>query len=107
MNGSVERPTLVFDGDCSFCRVWIEYWRKLTGERVLYCSYQEVDSRFPNLPARDFASAVTLFQPNGEVWSAAHAVFTLLALVPGKGWMLWLYAHIPGLAWLAELAYRM
>lgn len=106
MNNSLDRPTLVFDGACSFCRVWIEYWQKLTGERVQYCSYQEVASRFPDLPQKDFASAVTLFQPNGEVQSGAHAVLTLLALVPGKSWMLWLYVHIPGLAWLAELAYR-
>ena len=107
MSDSVERPTLVFDGECSFCRVWIEYWQKLTGERVLYCSYQEIGDRFPDLPRKDFASAVTLFLPGGEVRSGAHAVFSLLALLHGKSWMLWSYVHIPGLAWLAELAYRM
>ena len=107
MSDSVERPKLVFDGECSFCRVWVEYWQKLTGERVLYCSYQEIGDRFPDLPQKDFASAVTLFLPGGEVRSGAHAVFSLLALLPGKSWMLWLYVHIPGLAWLAELAYRM
>ena len=106
MNDSLDRPVLVFDGDCAFCRAWVEYWQRLTGERVLYTPYQEIDSRFPDLPRRDFASAVTLFLPSGEVRSAAHAVFSLLALVPGKSWMLWLYAHIPGLAWIAEMVYR-
>ena len=110
MSDSLDRTMLVFDGECSFCRVWIDYWRQLTGERVLYTSYQkmsqEVGKRFPNLPGRDFASAVTLLLPTGEVRSGAHAVFSLLALVPGKSWMLWLYLHIPGFALIADLAYR-
>jgi len=106
MNDSLDRPLLVFDGDCSFCRAWVEYWQRLTGERVLYAPYQEIDSRFPNLPRKDFASAVTLFLPSGEVRSGAHAVFSVVALVPGKSWMLWLYAHFPGFAWIAEMVYR-
>jgi len=106
MNDSLDRPTLVFDGDCSFCRAWIEYWQKITGERVLYAPYQEVGERFPNLPQKDFTSAVTLFLPGGEVRSGAHAVFSLLALLPGETWMLWLYAHLPGFALITELAYR-
>ncbi len=106
MNGPLNRPTLVFDGACSFCRVWIEHWQRLTGDRVLHTSYQEIGSRFSHLPRKDFASAVTLFLPSGEVRSGAHAVFSLLALLPGKSWMLWLYLHIPGFALIAELAYR-
>jgi lipase maturation factor 1 len=110
MSDSLDRTMLVFDGECSFCRVWIDYWRQLTGERVQYTSYQEISQevgkRFPDLPRRDFASAVTLFLPTGEVRSGAHAVFSLLALAPGKSWMLWLYVHIPGFALIAELAYR-
>ncbi len=106
MNDSLNQPLLVFDGDCSFCKAWIEYWQKLTGERVLYAPYQEIGSRFPDLPQKDFAAAVTLFLPGGEVRSGAHAVFTLLAMLAGKGWMLWLYLHLPGFALIAEPAYR-
>jgi predicted DCC family thiol-disulfide oxidoreductase YuxK len=106
MNGSLDRPMLVFDGDCAFCRAWIDYWRKLKGERVLYTPYQEIGDRFPDLPQKDFASAVTLLLSTGEVQSGAHAVFSLLALVPGKNWMLWLYAHIPGFALISELVYE-
>jgi len=107
MNDSLDRPLLVFDGDCSFCRVWVEYWQRLTGDRVRYTPYQGIGDRFPDLPARNFASAVTLFLPGGEAQSGAHAVFSLLALVPRKSWMLWLYSHLPGFAWIAELVYRM
>jgi len=106
MTTALDRPLLVFDGDCSFCRAWVDYWRKLTGEKVLYCPFQEVGSRFPGLPEEDLASAVKLFLPSGEVRSAAHAAFSLLALVPGKSWLLWLYVHVPGFAWIAGLFYR-
>jgi len=103
---SHDQPLLAFDGACLFCRAWVDHWQRLTGDRVLYTPYQDIGSRFPDLPRKDFPSAVTLFRPGGEVRSAAHAVFSLLALVPGKSWMLWLYVHIPGFAWIAEVLYR-
>ena len=30
------KPILVYDGDCSFCRLWIGRWRDLTADRVRY-----------------------------------------------------------------------
>jgi len=36
---SLDRPFLVFDGECPFCRAWVEYWKHLTGDRVLYAPY--------------------------------------------------------------------
>jgi predicted DCC family thiol-disulfide oxidoreductase YuxK len=27
------KPLLVFDGDCGFCRLWIERWRAATDSR--------------------------------------------------------------------------
>jgi lipase maturation factor 1 len=115
MNGSLDRPTVVFDGECSFCRAWIEHWQQLTGNRVLYTPYQELSpevnqetaSLILNLPRKDLLSAVTLFLPGGEMRRGAHAVFSLLALLPDKSWILWAYLHIPGFAPIAELAYRM
>jgi predicted DCC family thiol-disulfide oxidoreductase YuxK len=115
MGHSFDQPTLLFDGDCSFCRAWIDYWRRLTGDRVRYTPYQEINpdvdedigSRFPNAQQKELTSAVTLLLPSGEMRRAAYAVFSVLALVPEKRWMLWLYLHIPGFSLVAELAYRM
>lgn len=101
-----EKPTLVYDGDCGFCRLWIERWRALTGDRVRYAPFQEVADEFPGIPREDFVRSVQLILPGGEVASAAHAVFRTLALVPGHAWMLWLYQHLPGAAWIAEVFYR-
>ena len=44
---SQARPTLVYDGDCGICRYWVDYWRGLTGERVIYRPYQEAAVDFP------------------------------------------------------------
>jgi predicted DCC family thiol-disulfide oxidoreductase YuxK len=106
MNDAPDRPLLVFDGDCSFCRSWVDYWQVLTGERASYVPYQEIGNRFPDFPREDFSSAVTLFLPSGDSARGAHAVFTLLALLPEKRWMLWLYRHVPGFSSIAEGAYR-
>ena len=32
--GLAHGPVLIFDGDCGFCRVWVEYWKRLTGNLV-------------------------------------------------------------------------
>ena len=99
-------PLLVFDGDCSFCRLWIGYWKRLTGEAIAYAPYQEVAERFPRIATENFKQGVQLILPDGEVLSAAHAVFRSLANVPGYGWLLWAYFHLPGFASVAEFLYH-
>lgn len=101
-----EKPLLVYDGDCSFCRGWIGRWRDLTGDQVDYAPYQQVAAQYPQVPREAFARAVQLILPNGEVFSAAHAVFAALAFVPGFAWTLWVYKRIPGAAPVSEIAYR-
>jgi lipase maturation factor 1 len=100
------RPLLVFDGDCGFCRAWVEYWKALTGDRVDYAPFQEVGERFPQVSGEEFAAAVKLILPDGEVRSGAHAVFTALAAQMNKRWILWSYDRLPGVAPLCEAAYR-
>ena len=105
-NGPLDRPLVVFDGNCPFCCAWIEHWKELTGDRVSYIAYQDIGERFEHLPSEDWASAIRLVLPDGEIQRGAHAVFSLLALVPGKGQMLWLYLQFPGFALLSEMFYR-
>ncbi len=99
-------PLLVFDGDCGFCRAWVDIWRRRTGDRVNYAPYQQVAAGFPGIPRQDFAVAVKLMMPDGTVYSGAHAVFVLLSLVPGKRRWLWWYERVPGFATISEFAYR-
>src|SRR5208282_2049579 len=102
-----EKPILVYDGDCSFCRLWIDRWRSLTGDRVRYAPFQEVAGQFPEIPRDAFVRAVQLILPSGRVVSAARAVLRTLAVVPGLAWMFWLYRFFPGVAVVAEFFYRL
>ncbi|HEV2494020.1 MAG TPA: lipase maturation factor family protein [Terriglobia bacterium] len=99
-------PLLVYDGDCSFCRFWIDAWKARTGERVVYAPYQEVASRLPRIPVANFRKAVQLILPDGKVFSGAEAVFGTLATAPGAGWMLTVYQRVPGFAPVSEACYR-
>jgi predicted DCC family thiol-disulfide oxidoreductase YuxK len=107
MNGEkFHRPLLVFDGDCRFCRAWVEYWKGMTGDRVGYAPFQELGERFPQVSSEEFAAAVKLILPEGEVRTGAYAVVTALAAIPNKRWMLWLYDRVPGIAPLCDGAYH-
>jgi predicted DCC family thiol-disulfide oxidoreductase YuxK len=99
------RPLLVYDGDCGFCAYWARYWRKLTGDRVEYRPYQEVEARFPDISQADFQHAVQFIAPDGHHASAAEASLMTLSHAPGKRFWLALYRNLPGFAPVSELAY--
>ncbi len=96
------KPLLIYDGDCAFCRMWIGYWRTLTGDGIDYEPYQTAAERFPQVPVENFRRAAHLVLPGGEVFRAALAVFHTLG-----GWPLWAYRQAPGFAPLTEWAYRL
>ncbi|MGI8819662.1 MAG: lipase maturation factor family protein [Chthoniobacterales bacterium] len=99
------KPLLLFDGDCHFCRGWVERWREMTGDRVAYATSQEAGGDFPEIPPEEFANAVQLVTPEGEVHRAADAVFESLAHARSGRWLRWSYDHLPGFAPATELAY--
>jgi predicted DCC family thiol-disulfide oxidoreductase YuxK len=101
-----DKPLLIFDGNCGFCRIWIGYWNQLTGDELDYAPSQEVGSRFPQIPAQNFGQSVQLVMPAGEVIGGARGVFTTLRYAPGMAWLLWIYRHVPGFAPLTEALYR-
>jgi predicted DCC family thiol-disulfide oxidoreductase YuxK len=101
-----ERPLAIFDGDCGFCRLWVARWKARTGPKVDYAPSQEVAARFPEISPERFARAFQLVLPDGEALEAAEAVFALSGRTPGAGLPLTFYRHVPGIAPLFELAYR-
>ena len=100
------KPLLIFDGDCHFCRRWVERWRELTAGAVEYAPYQEVASRFPEIPREAFGQAVHFVEQDGTVYRAAEAVFRSLDMTRGGRRLVWCYAHVPGFGAVTEAAYR-
>jgi predicted DCC family thiol-disulfide oxidoreductase YuxK len=101
------RPVLLYDGDCGFCRHWIERWRALTGDRVEYAPSLDAASRFPELKPEDLAEAVYLVEPGGRVSRGAEAVARSLEYAGGfhRVWRP-LYDAAPPLRLASEAAYR-
>ena len=102
-----DKPVLLYDGDCGFCRRWIERWRGLTGDRIEYAPYQEAGARFPGVPQTEFESSVVLVEAGGKKYHGAEAVFRSLAASSSHRWPLDLYLRVPGVKWAAESLYRL
>ena len=99
------KPLLTWDGECDFCRLWIERWREITAGKVEYATYQEAAARFPEIPVDQFQRAIALIEPDGEVFFAAEAVYRSLAYRRSRKWMMWSYDHVPGFAAVSEIGY--
>ena len=102
---SEARETLVYDGDCEICRYWVEYWKRQTGEHVVYRPYQEAASEFPSIKLEDFRHAIQLIEPDGQTYTGAAATYRVLRHAAGRGVWWWMYEHVPGFAPASERAY--
>ena len=100
------KPFFVYDGECRFCSMWVDYSRKVTGDKVHYESFQKVAGEFPNIPLNEFKRSVKLITTKGEIYSGAHATFSTLAYNPQCKLLLWLYEHVPGFNFFSEIGYR-
>src|SRR5690242_7705246 len=87
------KPLLIWDGDCDFCRLWIERWREITADQVDYATYQDAAEGFPEIPVDQFRRAMAFIKPDGEVFFAADAVYQSLAYRRSRGWLTWSYNH--------------
>ena len=100
------KPLLIWDGECHFCRRWIERWGVITGTEVDYVPYQEIPERFPEIPREQFQRSVVYIDRNGQVFVAAAAVYRSLRCCRSKKWLWWSYERVPGFAGVSEFAYR-
>jgi predicted DCC family thiol-disulfide oxidoreductase YuxK len=94
LENAAGKPVFFYDGDCGLCRYWTNYWRKLTLDRVEYRSYEQTES------------SSKFIETDGQTFHGAAGVAHLLSYAHGKGWVLWLYKHLPAFRMIAEMAYR-
>jgi len=99
------KPLMIWDGECHFCRRWIERWREITAGEVEYAPYQEIAERFPEIPRDQFQRSVVYVDKTGQVFVAAAAVYQSLRFRRSKKWLWWSYQHIPGFAAVSEFGY--
>jgi predicted DCC family thiol-disulfide oxidoreductase YuxK len=98
------KPLLIFDGDCGFCRRWARRWKRVTGDTIDYAPFQSVSKDFPSVPPEEFRKAVQFIEPDGRRTSAAEAVLLSLRYAGFPVWS-WAYRMAPGFAALSEFVY--
>ncbi len=97
---------MIWDGQCHFCKRWIERWRQITAGKVDYDPYQQAGARFPEIPIEQFKRSVVFIEPDGETFFAAEAVYRSLRYRSSRKWLAWSYDHVPGYAIISETAYK-
>src|SRR5881296_1982212 len=100
------KPLMIWDGECHFCKRWIERWREITAGEVDYVTYQEAADRFPEIPIEQFKRAVAFIEPDGKIFFAAEAVYRSLRCRSSRKWLARSYDHVPGFAAISEFAYK-
>src|SRR3954447_26289052 len=99
------KPLLIWDGDCDFCRLWIERWCEMTAGKIDCTTFQEGGDRFPEIPPEEFNRSLVLIQPDGTVVFAAEAAYRSLGYARSREWLAWSYDHVPGFAAVSETGY--
>jgi len=100
------KPLMIWDGECHFCRLWIERWREITRGEVEYATYQQVAEKFPEISRTEFQRAVAFIDREGKVCFAAEAVYRSLRSRSSRKWLAWSYDHVPSFAPISESVYK-
>lgn len=93
-----KKPVLLYDGKCGFCKIWIDYWRQLTGDRIDYIVSQDLGDGFPHIPREQFSKSVVFVREDGGFVTGARAVFETLGMQKT-------YGRNRAFAWLCERVY--
>lgn len=101
-----DRPTLIYDGECGFCRRSVDVVRRWDRERRLAVVPFQDQARVAafGIPLPALAAAMHLVLPDGRVFAGADAAPEILRLLPGKQWLARAFA-IPGVLPVARRAY--
>lgn len=101
-----KRSILVYDGECAFCRLWVERWKSETGERIEYLAYQDTPDPFSGVEHKTFRRGVGYIAKDGTSVFGAAAVFRLYAEGMGNRFWWWCHRTVPGFRIVTEAVYR-
>jgi predicted DCC family thiol-disulfide oxidoreductase YuxK len=103
------RIAVIYDGDCSMCRVSAEAVRMFDNSNAIdLIDLHDPDTRtqFPELTIEALMQELYVVDDRGQLWRGARAVNEVLRHQHGlRGWLAYLW-YIPGYAWLADWQYK-
>lgn len=101
--------TLIFDGDCRFCRACVRLLQRRDRDRRLrFVPFQDAAAlaRLPPMERRALEQSMHLVSPAGVTWTGGAALSPVLRLLPA-GQVLAPLLALPGAGALAGHAYRL
>ena len=100
------KALLIWDGECLFCRRWIERWQEITGDEVDYVASQNAGHGFPEITPDQFERSLIFVESDGTVFCGAEAVFRSLRYRVSRKCLSWSYENVPGFAAVSESFYN-
>lgn len=100
-----QKPTMVWDGTCGFCKFWKTRWQLKTKDKINFVTYQDRASEFPDIPLKEFKKASRLIEPDGRVYSGPDSAYKSLYYTGNQKWHHWYQKY----AWfekLSDIAYN-
>ena len=104
---SPRKSTLVYDGNCSFCRRWVARIARSdrSGTFELVARQTEgLTQRFPKLAEGDFNTGMRLITPDDTIHVGADAAYQIARRLRYLRRLAWLY-RVPGIHWLTRSVY--
>ncbi len=101
--------TLIYDGECGFCRKWVDQIRKYDAAqkiKFLPCQSEERKQHFPQILEENCLKAMHVVLPDGQIFSGADAAPHVLAVLPRWQRCASLF-KIPGVLLIARPVYRL
>jgi predicted DCC family thiol-disulfide oxidoreductase YuxK len=106
LRAPLDRPVLVYDGDCAFCTSCVDFLRRLRPDADAV-AWQLTDLTELGLTEQQAADAVRWVDTDGAVRSGHEALAAVL-IAAGSIWKLLGRAILlPGISWIAAKAYRL
>lgn len=98
----LEKPVMVWDGECGFCKYWITNWKQKTKDKIKYRTFQEVANDFTDIPLKEFQKASRLIEMDGSVYSGPDSAYRSFTYFEKENsiWHKWYSKH----KWFAALS---
>ena len=106
-SASPRQSTIVFDGDCPFCRRWVDRIARVDRRGTFEFVARQTEGlieRFPKLAEGDFNTGMRLITADGAVHVGADAAYEVVRRLRYWRHIAWVY-HVPGIHWFTRAAY--
>ncbi len=74
-----DKPVMVWDGECGFCKYWTTRWRNITKDNIAYIPYQEAKDHFRDIELIHFKQASRFIDKEGRIYSGPQSAYKTLS----------------------------